>query len=342
MKKLNFYKHLRFRDMHSTRHMFFFSFIVSVLTSCATIMTKRSYDMSIVSNAPNSQVQIFDSIYTLPSEIKVKRSKNDLRIKLMSDSLTREFTIKSSPNPSFLYSNLLWMQVSPAAYLIDFTNQKRFYYGKSVYLDVYDSTSIIRPPVSKFYFDYFSKSYATNKRQLNLVFTLPWINSFFLKPQNEPSKSNTGFWGLSTGLEYFYKKSKYIGLTACAVMDFFLPVPAAVDISGEYDLMSSLYISLTDNFKFRRFTFGYGINYSKNTWDHRFYDWGDPPPPKRDPVKKSDQSIGFTFNSYHQFGEYLFMGLIYRPTLINVYPNMEFKYEHLISLDFLLKIKINR
>jgi hypothetical protein len=312
------------------------------LTSCATVITRRNYNVDIYSNANNSKVEIFDSTYNLPAKIRFERSRNDLDIRLISDTSKMNFTVLSSPNPAFLYGNLLWMQVSPAAYLIDFTNPKRFYYGKSIYLDINDTIRILRPPVSKFYYDYFSKTYPTNKGQINLVFSLPWINSFFLQPQNESSKQNTGFWGLSVGLEYFYKNNKFISLNANAVSDFFVPVPAAVDISGEYEMMSSTYLSITDNYKFKRFTLGYGINYSKNTWDYRYYDRFDPPPPTRDPIKRTSESMGFTFNGYHQFGEHFFVGLIYRPTFVMIYPQVGFKYEHLISLDFAWKIRLKK
>lgn len=305
-------------------------------------MTRRNYNVEIYSNESNSKAQILDSTYDLPTKINLKRSKNDLDIQLILDTSKISFIVKTSPNPAFLYGNLLWMQVSPAAYLIDFTNQKRFYYGKSIYLDINDSNRIIRPSVSKFYYEYFSKIYPSNKGQINIVLSLPWINSFYFQPQNESSKSNTGFWGISFGLEYFYKEYKYISLNANAVSDFFVPVPAAVDISGEYEMMSSTYLSITDNFKFKRFSVGYGINYSKNIWDFRYYDRFDPPPPTRDPIKRKSESIGLTLNGYHQFGKHFHLGLIYRPTFLMVNPEVKFKYEHLISLDFAWKFRLKK
>lgn len=248
------------------------------LTSCATVMTRRNYKVAVSSNANNAKVKILDSTYHLPANIRMQRSKKDLQLQLISDTLMRSFLIKTSPNPAFLYGNLLWMQVSPVAYLIDFTNQKRFYYGKSVYLNTNDTNTVLRPPVSKVYYDYYSKTYPTHKGQINFVLSLPWINSFYLQPEHESSKSNTGFWGISAGVEYFYKDNKYLSMSGHGASDFFIPVPATVDISGEYEMMSTIYLSFTDNYKFRRFTMGYGVNYSKNIWDFRYYDRFDPPP----------------------------------------------------------------
>lgn len=315
---------------------------VLILPSCATITTRKNYEVEMYSNAFNPKVEILDSTYVLPAKIIVRRSKMDLDLKLISDTLTKNYVVQSSPNASFLYGNLLWMHVSPVAYLLDFTNQKRFYYRKCIYLDINDTSAIIRPRISTFWNDYFSKDFPVNKGQLNFVFSVPYINSFYLQPENELSKSNTGFWGASFGLEYYYQNNKYLSLTANAVSDFFVPVPAAIDISGEYEMMSSLYLSFTDNYKFKRFTVGYGLNYSKNIWDLRYYDRFGPPPPSRDPITRTSESLGFTVTGYHQFGELFFVGLIYRPTFLNVNPQVKFNYEHLISLDFAWKIRIKK
>lgn len=299
--------------------------------------------MEINTNYPNAKVLVCDSLYNFPVDLKVKRSKNDLKIKLLSDNLTRDYLLKSSPNPAFAYGNLLFLKFLPIAYLIDFTSQKRFYYGNSVYLDINDSVGIIRPPVSKFYHDYFLKSYPTNKGQINLLFSLPWINNFYLKPRNESTKLNTGFYGISGGIEYFYKNDRYIGLTTNAVMDNLAPFPAPIDYSGAYETMSSVYLSLTDNFKFKRFIFGYGLNYSINNWELKYGGYHfDPSQQTRIPVRKSSQSIGFTVNEYYQLGRHFFIGLIYRPSLIEIYPMTELKYEHLISLDLAWKFRLKK
>jgi hypothetical protein len=316
--------------------------IWTLLTSCATTVTRKTYNLKVSSNTTGDKIELDKKVYALPTVVNVKRSKTDLQIKLISDTVVSAYTVRSSPNPAFTYGNLLWMQVCPAAYLIDLTNQKRFYYGKSIYLDNNDSLRIITPRIRKGFENYFSQKYSKRKGQLNLALSLPHINSFYLKPEGEGDKINTGFWGLSIGLEYFYKDDRYINLSANAVSDFFVPVPAAVDISGEYELMTSTYFSLTNNYKVNRFHFGYGINYSRNTWDFRFYDRFGPPPPTRDPIKKSSASIGLTLNGYYQITKSFLIGLIYRPTFIRISPTTELKYEHLFSLDIGWRIALKK
>ena len=310
------------------------------ISSCATLITRREYTVNVSSDLANAKAEILDSTYCLPANVEIKRSREDLQIKLIGDKIEKAYVVKASPNAAFLYGNLICYPIFPVVYGIDLTNQKRFCYGKSIFLNSADTNGVIRPKISKSYYDYWSKTYETKEGQVNLVYSLPWVNSFYLHPKQEGPKINTGFWGISAGLEYFYKKDKYVSLTGSAVMDFFIPFPAAVDFSGEVESMNSVYVSLTDNFKFRRFSLGYGANFSRNTWQLVYHDRFDPPPPTREPAKKSDHSIGLTFDGYHQIGKRFYIGLIYRPTLVNLCPDFEFKYGHLISLDFKWKIRI--
>src|SRR5690606_6997057 len=152
-----------------------------------------------------------------------------------------------------------------------------------------------------------------NKGEMYLHGSLPHINSFQLNPLEEGTKTNTGFWGLTVGIDYYHSTHQFISLSASGVADLFVPVPAAVDISGEYELMSSRYVSLSNNHRIRRFTLGYGFSYARNTWDFRYYDRFSPSPPSRNPVKKSDYSIGFIFPTYFQSGKNFRLGVVYRP-----------------------------
>jgi hypothetical protein len=154
------------------------------LTSCATIFTKKSYDLKIDSSV-HGKVEIKDSVYKLPATVKVKRSKEDLTIKLIADTTTTHYTIRSAPNTHFVFFNLLWFELCPIAYLVDLTNQKRFYYGKSVYLNPYDTVRIIRPSAFKGFKNYFNKEYDGNKGKINLALSIPFINSFYLKPDKD-------------------------------------------------------------------------------------------------------------------------------------------------------------
>ena len=257
-------------------------------------------------------------------ELHVKRQKDSLILIASQDSLTKTFVLESKNSFNY-YANVFTYGLG---LIWDLKSEKRYTYQRNVYLD-FSSQNL--------------RKFRPNKKgQLDIQLSLPHINSFYLQPQNESSKTNTGFWGLTGGLEYYYNNKKSLGLSISAVSDFFVPFPAAVDLSGEYELMSSIYISLTDNLKIKDLSIGYGVNYSKNNWDLRYYEAFDPPPPSREPVFKSSQSFGLTLNSYYRLGKHFNIGVVYRPTFFRVKPSTEFVYEHLISVDFAWKWNIPR
>lgn len=215
-----------------------------------------------------------------------------------------------------------------------------------MHLDSKDSIRTIEPRISKFYTDYFAETYPRSKNDINFVCSVPYVNSFYFQPQDYGEKSSTGFFGISAGIEYFYHPNRYISLRTIATTDFLVPVPAAVDYFGPHEKMSSTYLSLTDNLKIKRFSLGYGLNYSINNWtfiddsyhpnqiDSSSYDHIE--------IKRKSQNFGLTTDVYFQFGRFFFVGLIYRPTLYRIQPKAEFKYEHLISLDFAFKFALRK
>lgn len=82
------------------------------------------------------------------------------------------------------------------------------------------------------------------------------------------------------------------------------------------------------------------MSYVRNTWSLRYYDWGEPEPPTREPVSKSNKAIGFIFPAYYMPADHFFIGIVYRPTLFRFSTENPFRYEHLISIDFGWKIKL--
>jgi hypothetical protein len=300
-----------------------------LFSSCATLMNQPTAYMTVKTTIPALIISGTDSVETKKNKavLTLERSKNPIVLTTISDSLKSQITIKARNSIAYKY-NIFNLGIGA---LIEKDSPKRYEYPWTVKINPSDTTSRV--------YDYYK---TPHKGQLNFIYTLPWVNNFYLQPSQETSKANTGFWGISAGLEYYYKENKYLSLTGSAVMDFFIPFPAAVDFSGEFENMYSVYSSLTDNFRFRRFTLGYGLNFSRNTWKLVYHDRFDPPPPTREPATKSSNSIGFTIDGYYQLGKRFHVGLIYRPTLLNLKPEVDFKYEHLISIDFAWKIRLKQ
>ena len=293
-------------------------------------MNQPYKNMTVYTTEPSKIIYSQDTIKTTDNKanLRVERKKEAIRIVSTTDSLTKTLYVESKN--SFMYWSNIFCNYG-IGMLVDRKNPKRYSFPQRIYVNSADTIS-----------RYYRYGQADNKGELYLHLSLPHINSFRLTPENEGTKVNTGFWGITIGLDYYISKNQFISLGVSGISDFFVPFPAAVDISGEYELMSSRYISLSNSHRYSRFTIGCGLSYSKNTWDFRYYDRFGPPPPTRDPIKKSYNAFGLIFPSYFQMGENFNIGVVYRPTFYR--PNMtdKFMYEHLISIDFAWKIRLKK
>lgn len=307
--------------------------LILVLSSCATVLNRSTKTIYITTTTPAKVVVNKDTLRTFQDKIpvEVQRQSADLKITVFSDSVTKKVSIK--PRNSFAF----WLNAYPTplfwtGFLIDGKNPKRYTYPSRMYFDMKDTTNT-----------YLSYDPRSKKGEIDLRISLPHINNFLLKPDNESNyKFNTGFWGLSVGLDYYHSAKQFINLSATGVMDFFLPVPAAVDMSGYYEIMNSAFISVSNNHKIKNFTLGYGLSYSRNRWMLNYSEWGDPEPLTREPVEKFNNAIGFVFPAYYMPTEHFFIGLVYRPTFFRLSTENPFQYEHLISIDFGWKIKLTK
>jgi len=315
------------------KKMTIFGFLI-MLSSCATILNEKNYNIYVKTNSPKkAQIKYNDSIYELPTMLNVQRSKNDLSMTLISDTLKKDFLIKSSLSEEFVYKNLVWLPFAPIGYLVDLSNDKRYTYGKLAVLNIFDKEGIVRNERRP--------KYITKQGQANLMMTLPFGSSFYMQPQNESPKKMAGLIGIGTGLEYYYSDKKFINFTLTSCFMNENPFPEPVDRWYEHEYMGSTYFMITDNIRLNRFSFGYGLSYSSNKWKLTYLGGVDSiPKPRQDPISKTSHSVGFAFNGYYQIGKVFCIGLIYRPSFLKVYPEAEFKYEHLASLDLTWKIKL--
>jgi len=306
------------------------------LTSCATIVARKEYTVKLYSKIPDAKARVKDSIYNLPASIIVERSRENLAVSLIDGSVVKDIEIKSELNPYFIYGNLPF---GLAGYLIDFTNDKRFYYGRKILLDEISKDNYntqVREKTA-----YFKRNFPTHKRQLNIIAAIPYANGFYLQPHNEPAKPYFGFFGITIGAEYFYKDNKFIKFTAGRSIDFEAPVPVSVDYDGSHESANATNFTLTDNYKLGRFTLGYGLNYAIYTWKIINSDYNFPDNDAA-PRTKNSHSYGLSFSGYHQFSKTVFLGVVYNPTFINSYPVSQFKYQHVISLDLLFKFTLHK
>ncbi|MEL6627242.1 MAG: hypothetical protein AAFO96_27135 [Bacteroidota bacterium] len=179
----------------------------------------------------------------------------------------------------------------------------------------------------------------THKKSWGIHLSLPHINHFHLKPPIEQvRKTNTGFWGVAMGVDYFYSSHSYFTLSGSGNMDFFIPVPASPSIEGKFELMSSVYGSLMHSSVWKRFTWGYGVTYGRNVWSFRNAD-DITGTQMREPVSESYATLGVQTQILYEFKKKIYVGLIYRPTFIRIQASNQ--YEHLISMTIGKRINKN-
>ncbi len=322
--------------------------MVFCFTSCATVFSKRTYDLEITSHE-NTKAKVYDSIYNLPAKVNVTRSKNDLTVVLISDTVTTNYSLQPSINPKYLYGNLSFVHLAPVGYLVDLTTQKRFYYGKSVFLNVNDTITQIRTPIAASYSNiknnisnYFTDKHQTNKGQINLTVSIPWVNNFNFKPIGENRKNDTKFFSLTAGIDYYHTENKFLNIHVSTLIGNEVPVPVGVDSEGETESFISNSIGLTENHTFNRFTVGYGVQISKNKWIFSNKDYDENVLDSKKPYSTYNLGIGLTANAYFRPVKNLYIGLVYNPNLYNLKPSSKFQYEHVLSLDFVWKFRIKR
>lgn len=292
-------------------------------------MNKPETKIDFYAATPVTITHQYDSVRTNTknkASIVVDRKNIPLLITLLqTDSIPKTITI--FPKNSFAYYANIFCNYG-IGMLIDKNTPKRFGYPRHIYLD---SSGMVST-----YYNYTQQ----HKGEVYLHISAPYVNSFLLQPENEPDiKNNTGFLGISIGLDYYYSKNQFLNFSASAVSDLFVPVPAPVYLGDEYELMTSAYFSFSNHHKLKRFSLGYGIAYGKNIWKRSDANLEAMMPVVELKIKRS-HVLGFVFPAYYQLGRSFNIGVIYRPTFLRLDIDPALAYEHLISLDLAWKIRL--
>ncbi len=307
-------------------NIIFFSFIIItifLLNSCASILNKKTQYIVVETEIPSAKAEFKDSIYTLPALIKVERSKENLPIKLITDTSNIDFLVKSSLSNQYKFLNYFFMY----GYLIDLASPKRFSYGRVINLDTSLSNKYIIPD--------FAQNYKTKKGQIFLSFSVPTINNFYVNQENKTHVSSTGILGLSSGIDYYRSESNFITFDINYLTDF------PINIEVGHISINSVYTSIYSNKTIKKITIGAGLSYSYNMLiqycidttysegnDYTYEYIGD------------NQAFGFIFSSDYKFGRYFSIGIKYRSDFFRVQPKTEFKYGHVISFNLSWKMRI--
>lgn len=304
------------------------------INSCAAVINNKYTKIIINTTSPSKIIYNLDTAFTYENkvELNVLRNEKPVEITAINDSLKKNIII-TSRNSIAYYLNIPcnW----GLGMLIDKSYPEHYAYPSNIYVNTTDTLS-----------EYFTYDITDKQGNYYLNLSLPYINFFQMQPDNESLKSNGGFFGLSLGLDYHHSQNQFIKFSLSTVADLIAPI-GPIDNYGEYERLNSTYLGLTNNHRIWHFSIGYGISFGYNTWNLMNNGWDSPNNGNidsiiigRKPVSKSKGALGLIFSTYYQTGENLHIGINYRPTFYRFYSKENFLYEHLISIDFMWKIKI--
>lgn len=309
------------------KNLLVFSCLFFGCCSCATILNPSHKSMTIYTPGPSKIIIKKDTLNTEANEVHflVPRSKDPLNLRVIADTSDQSLSIPAKSSFAY-YLNLPYNY--GLGMLVDQNNPKRYTYPCRIYLDSNGSRDFNTFPV-------------THRGDINFQISFPYINSFITQPFSENRKASTGFWGLGVGVDYYHQDRQYLSLNVRTVSDFFFPVPAPVTYEGGQEFMSSNYLSLSNHHRIKRFDWGYGLSWIENKWGQDFYE-GSPDTLSHPTFsnRQRHQALGLEFSGYYFTGRSFHMGLIYRPSLVRLYTDPIFKYEHLISVDLAWKIRL--
>lgn len=345
-----------------------------VFTSCNTILRSRNQQINVFTNTSNAKVIINDSVYMLPAKIKVKRSKDSLKISLLTDTTTPKDTILI-PKVGDLFSagNIPTIPLLGAGYWIDLTNDKRFAYPKNIFFNTIDNLDEVAYRTSRYIAKYnivdetkqakiFDKyknlkaiddgiknridkrnNYRFNPKEGRVRFNLliPSIYHNGISNQNpdvdEFKLQMVGF-SFGIGFDYFYKNNRFLTLDSSVKSSSIVwwNIPDSNPI--KYD------ISLRKGHRINRIEYSYGLtfNYIDYYYSLPQIEYRQTQPFFSDDNKSEHyekyQSIGFTTLINYQLTSALYVGFRYDPSVFSFRKSgAKFNYEHVFGLDLRFK-----
>lgn len=292
-----------------------------MMTSCASVLNSSSQTITLRSKKDAQFIYLGDTLTSTGSKTKitVARSAQPIQLQAIIDSVPEEIEIKPV-NSTAYYSNIFFNY--GIGMLYDMNKPKRYSYPSPVWVD-YNS----------------KEARFTEKGSVLLHLGMPYVNFFRFSPEGEPRKDKSGFLGLSLGLDYNYAENSFISVKAESALDFPIPFPAPYDIFGEYETLMSYGFSMSNNHRFHRFSFGYGLSAHRNAWALRNTDRIENGQ-RVSSLTKYRSMLGFTFDGYVRVAGPFYCGLSYKPYLLDISNKAATGYEHVISFELVWKLRV--
>lgn len=301
----------------------FLLFLIS--TSCATLLNERNRKIRVYTEDPatitiGEQTQSTSkkkAVFTVP------RSADTLEV-LVQTAVDSSTIYVPSSNSFGYYLNIPYNL--GLGILIDQDNPKRFTYPGELFIGSMANKK-----------QYASLRQASNQGSFYVTLSLPYVNQFHFQPPDRfRTEKHAGFFGLGAGLAYQHGRTQRLELAVRAATNFFIPFPVPITFDSEYETVNTTFVSLTNHHLLNRWSIGYGLTFSENQWN--LFDSLDEDFPGD--VRIQSNALGFLFPVYYQLGTYFDMGVLYRPSFLQLGTSSYWKYEHYIGLDLSWRIRL--
>ncbi|MEO6454941.1 MAG: hypothetical protein ABIN97_12745 [Ginsengibacter sp.] len=300
-------------------------FVALVFSSCATILNGPVQKVFITPGR-NIKVISVDKVTAVdsteigidaPTAYYIVRSKNPLKVNIQIDSIKKTILLKQKN--SFAYWFNIYCNYG-IGMLADKDNAKRYAYTARNYLTVKDtSIKIFRfAPIKK--------------GTINLSLSVPFTTIFNIKSITNQYKS-AGFFGLETGLDYFFIDNHYLSVNMGAATDRFGEYLG----KGYFETGSVLFTSVRNNNIVGSFDLGYGLNFSQLKWSKQTI--GDTTKIEQSVINKG---FGLSLSAQYRLGNYFRLGVLYEPGILNTSSKPVFGYQHYISFNLTWKLSLRK
>jgi hypothetical protein len=305
------------------RALFYFAFLV-LLSSCASLFNSPTHVVAIRTHPSVEKIVVNKNVYNLhDGEVKVhvQRGNDPLIIGFPGNDSFRRIAIQ--PRNSFIY---LAGAASTAGLttIVERKDPKRWAYQKNIYIEQVGNKITVHRfgPIPK--------------GTIQVELSMPYMNYMYVKSVTGMSHC-FGFFGLGAGINYFYRDNRFFSLSGGVAADLPIPVPAPVDyVGGVQEQASSVFISARHNHMYRSFEFGYGFNFSRFEWT--LYDHSTVPAISNQHM--TTDALGLSLVARYRATKNFRVGILYQPTLSKSNTDPGVGYQHLLSLEMAVKLRL--
>jgi hypothetical protein len=182
---------------------------------------------------------------------------------------------------------------------------------------------------------------ASQKGRLDICLYSPFINRYHLNVDNYGRQTGGGYDGIAGSLDYYYANNKFVSFSLNGLLTYDSPfffLETSQPMTGVNQFYNSSFWGLTKNHKLGNINIGYGISVVKDYWIWQNMDDGY----VIETRERHSRSLGLMFPVSLMLGKSFYLGLIYRPTFIQLTPNRRVNFENLISYCFGMRFSMEK